>query len=149
MEYITLCLGSTNSGTLGTTIVVPDVPLFYFISTVMGLLYLYLSLYFYLYLYWYIFLSKTSSAIHIFNFRYLSAGRHIDVSKDARIRGYFSKPKIVREQKVSGNTVLDESSKPCAFIKCPEHFTEIIDCRFTARLFDPNMQLARWVPRSV
>ena len=97
----------------------------------------------------YYYLSKTSSEIHILNFGYLSAGHHIDVSKDVRIRGYFSKPKVVREQKVSGNTILDENFKPSAFVKCPENFTDIIDCRFTARLFNPNMQLGRWLPRRV
>jgi len=95
------------------------------------------------------YLSKTSSEIHILNFGYLSAGHFIDVSKDVKIRVYFSEPKVVREQKVSGNTVLEENSKPSAFIKCLEHFSEIIICRFTPRLFSPNMQLGGSVSRGL
>jgi hypothetical protein len=48
------------------------------------------------------------------NLRYLSPAYCIYVSKDARIRGYFSKPKGVREQKSLENTALvpDEFSLP-------------------------------------
>ena len=35
----------------------------------------------------------------MFNVMYLPSGHYIDVSKDVRMRGYFSKPKGVREQK--------------------------------------------------
>ena len=42
------------------------------------------------------------------NFEYLSSGHYIYVSKDVRIRGYFSKPKGIREQKLSGKTVIND-----------------------------------------
>jgi hypothetical protein len=48
-------------------------------------------------MYWYV--SKIRSEIEIFNFGYISSGHYIHVSKDVRIRGYFSKPIRVREQK--------------------------------------------------
>jgi len=41
---------------------------------------------------------KLSSKVQIFNFGYLSSVNYIYVSKNVKIRGYFSKPKGVREQ---------------------------------------------------
>jgi len=46
----------------------------------------------------YLYLSKISSKIHIFNFGYLSSGHYIYMSKDVRIRNYFSKSKGVYKQ---------------------------------------------------
>jgi hypothetical protein len=48
--------------------------------------------------------------MYIFNFGYLSPGHYIYVSKDVRIRGYFTKPKGVRKQKSLGNTALQHRS---------------------------------------
>jgi hypothetical protein len=48
--------------------------------------------------YWYVFVAIWNQFWNI-NFGYLSSGRYIYVSKDVRIRGYFSKPKGAREQK--------------------------------------------------
>jgi len=39
-----------------------------------------------------------SSETYIFNFGYLSLGHYIYVSKEVKIRGYFTKLKVVREQ---------------------------------------------------
>jgi hypothetical protein len=46
----------------------------------------------------------------MFNFGYLSSRHYIYMSKDVRIRGYFSNPKEVREQKSLGNAGLVYSS---------------------------------------
>ena len=47
----------------------------------------------------------------IFNFEYVSSGQYIYVSKDLRIRCYFSKPKWVREQKKFGTNCSREVNK--------------------------------------
>jgi hypothetical protein len=52
----------------------------------------------------YLLLSEISSETQIYNFGYLSSGHYIYVSKDLRIRGYFSKPKGAREQKKKRET---------------------------------------------
>ena len=54
----------------------------------------------------YVLVSNIGSEIQI-NCGYVLSGHCIYVSKDMRIRGYFSKPKGVREQKILGNTVID------------------------------------------
>ena len=51
-------------------------------------------------------LSKITSEIYIFYFRYLSTGHPVQVSKNCRTRGYFSKPKRISEQKCLGNICL-------------------------------------------
>jgi hypothetical protein len=43
----------------------------------------------------------------VLNFGYLFSGHHVYVSKDERIRGCFSNPDGVREQKRLGNTDVD------------------------------------------
>jgi hypothetical protein len=57
--------------------------------------------------------SEVSSEINISNFGYLSSrsGHYINVTKDVPIRGYFSKPKEVHEQKNLGNTGLKDSKR--------------------------------------
>jgi len=52
------------------------------------------------------YLSKIISEISFFNFGYLTSGHYIFVSKNVRIRGYFSKPKVVSERKCLRNTCL-------------------------------------------
>jgi hypothetical protein len=54
-------------------------------------------------------LSKIKSKIYIFNSGCLSSGHYTYVSKDVRIRGYFSKPKEAREQTSLETTGLDVS----------------------------------------
>jgi hypothetical protein len=43
---------------------------------------------------------------------------YIYVSKDVRIRGCFSRPKGVREQKSLGKTLIEESSGVGVFVRC-------------------------------
>ena len=45
--------------------------------------------------------------IYIYIYIYLSSGQYVYVGKDGRIRGCFSKPNGVREQKRLGNTDID------------------------------------------
>ena len=54
----------------------------------------------------YLYVSKISSEIQIFNFVYFRFSHCIYVSKDVRVRGYFWKPRGVREQNTLGNTDL-------------------------------------------
>jgi hypothetical protein len=49
------------------------------------------------------YVSKITSEIQILNFEYLTSGNYVYVSKDVRIRGYFSEPKGVREEESVGN----------------------------------------------
>ena len=51
------------------------------------------------------------------NSGYLSPGNYICVSKDVRIRGYFSKPQGICEQESLGSTGLDGSG--VQKIPCP------------------------------
>ena len=54
---------------------------------------------------YYCYMSKIGSEMYIYI--YLSSGQYVYVGKDGRIRGCFSKPNGVREQKRLGNTDID------------------------------------------